>query len=626
MAGSLSTRRVARLEIERVGTLAGPNIWSSRPLLELRLIANHFGELDRLAADVVLKSLSPPVDTVSGDPGRKQADFAAVSLAEWFSSAVVGLQSALGSPVEFHCWEPTETRDVLRVFVEFEEEKLAALVIQTLQTWVNSLSDLRPATVADDWRQLQKLAYDLRLGNTTGAIVAAATARGIPHLRLDDESLVQLGQGYLQHRIRMAVTDRTSSIGNCIATDKQLAKSLLQTTGIPVPEGRVVSDAEDACDAAADLGWPVVVKPVDADYGDGVSIHLTTKEQVQIAYAAARKWSERVMVERFVSGSLYRLLIVDGRLVAAVRREAAFVVGDGRRTVLQLVRDASNDPLRGPAFVWPNLANGADELPPLAVDDRSNSQVPAAGQTVAIRRDVFLRYGGWQVDRTKDVHPDIITLALDASCMIGLDIAGIDLLADDITKPPHEQNFAMLEVNPEPALVIHMSPLCDPAPPVADAIVDSMFASGIDGRLPLIAVLGSQDAMEIAQRLVTDHRRQGTAVGFASREGAWLNGMPLGTSCGRISEHAQRLCRHPRTELLVVHLSLADIVREGVPFDHCDQLIEVETGEPVFSGINDAHSLEAHSLEERRALDCVRSCLSPAGTETAPLLQEALTR
>ncbi len=633
MTSILATHH-STFSLDVVRKLNGPNVWSRCQLLELRLDAANFPFTNWPLADELLKSLGlNPVGPIHS--GRAEA------VAEWFSTAVIRLQVAAGSPVAYHHSRRIDS-DVIEMAVEYEEEQLACDVIETLQQWLRALAQQRPFAAADDWSQLLERAYDIRLGNTTGAIVAAAAARGIPFLRLDDESLVQLGQGRYQRRVRTAITDNTGAIGNSVATDKQLTKRLLQEVGIPMPIGRTVSDALDACRAAEELGWPVVVKPGDADYGDGVSIRLTSAEQVYTAYAVARRSGERVLVERFVPGILYRLLVVGDQLVAAVRRESAFVVGDGRHTILELVDQATRDPHRGrerrvnecplradtasigtnaggvshdigsgvipqhDVTPWRRSGIAIGDVPAMAVGGLSNDLVPAAGQTVPLRGDVFLRSGGVQADRTYDVHPDIATLAIDAAKIVGLDIAGLDLIAEDIARSPQEQTFAILELNPEPAIILHMAPLCDPPRPVAGAIVELLFAADQTGRVPLIAVLGSRLDMDAAWRVVSERRLHGETVGLASHAGAWLNGRRLGTSRNRVGEHVRQLWRHPRTDIVVVYLTLADILCEGLPFTRCDQLIESETGRESLAELP-----ELSAAEQRRALACLRATLQP---------------
>jgi cyanophycin synthetase len=515
--------------------------------------------------------------------------------------------------VSFRDWRISEEFQRIAIAIEFEEEKLVRAVVETLRRWLDALVVDEPVAVSDDWTRLSEYAYEVRLGNTTGAIVSAASARGIPFYRLDGESLVQLGQGRYQRRIRGATTDRTSAIASSVATDKQLTKQLLRNGGIPVPNGRLVSDAKDACRAACEIGWPVVVKPCDTDYGDGVSIRLTSIEEVREAFANAKAWSNEVLVESYVPGTLFRLLIIDNRLVGAVRRESPYVIGDGHRTIRELVEEANHEPYREEYYPSPlkTLLTRTSNVEPFARDGRLNDTVVEQGRTIALRRDIFLRSGGTQLDRTADVHPEIARLATDATRIIGLDIAGLDVLVSDISQVPNERNFVVLEVNPEPAIILHMSPLCQPARSVGAAIVESLFPPQQTGCIPLIAVLGSPSSLEISHRIATDAIRGNQCVGLASRQGSWLfeqqNGelaiRQLEQSCDRLGEHTRRLLLHPRTDCVIVLLTVDDIVREGLPFYSCDRLIEIQPH------LDHHEAIQVDPSDRQRAIDCLRATL-----------------
>ncbi|MBU6174475.1 MAG: acetate--CoA ligase family protein, partial [Planctomycetes bacterium] len=403
-------------QLEITQAFQGPNIWSRLPVLVVQwnVLDFSFSRWDR--ADELLTSLElEPVGTTERCPEEAMAD--------WLSAAAIQLQIAAGSPVSFRDWCISDELHRIAIAIEFEEEKLARAVVETLRRWIASLVLDEQLAVGDDWTRLREYAYEVRLGNTTGAIVSAASARGIPFQRLDQESLVQLGQGRYQRRIRGATTDRTSAIAISVATDKQLTKQLLRDAGIPVPYGRLVSDAEDACRAANEIGWPVVVKPCDADYGDGVSIRLTSADEVRESFANAKAWSKQVLVESFVPGTLFRLLVINNRLAGAVRRESPYVIGDGRRTIRELVEEANHDPYRDECCPSPlnALLAPTSNAEPFARDGRSNDTVVEQGRTIALRRDIFLRSGGTQADRTADVHPEIARMAIDATRIIGLD-------------------------------------------------------------------------------------------------------------------------------------------------------------------------------------------------------------
>lgn len=575
----------------------GPNGWAPCPVMEVRI--------DAWATSVSLAQEGNRWLRTWGVPLIDPTNDGPEGSAAWFAEALYRMQVAAGCCVEFRGSRWDAERGVARIGVEFEHEEIVAaaadLLVRSLQQTLSEGAIMS----SEAWSSLTDLAYDRRLGNTTRLIVDAANCRGIPWLRLDQESLIQLGQGRWQRRIEAATTDRTSSIAARVATSKPLAKQLLAGAGIPVPMGHVVTDSAAACRAASELGWPVVVKPSDADYGNGASIRLTTNEQVATAFEAARKYSDEVLVERFVPGNLYRLLVVDGELISAVRRETAYVVGDGRRTILELAHDANHDPNRSNATNSPfaACATGGEEIPPLAEDGRANSVIPSAGETVALCRDVFLRFGGQEVERIDEVHAALRRLAVDAAHVVGLDVAGLDVIAEDLTRSPFEQSLAILEINPEPALLLHRPPFCSRATPVGAAIVDSLFEPGQTGRVPLAAVLGNDMARRVAEQIVACWRAQGQVVGLAASDGAWLDGQPLGQNESDLLHHVRRLWRHPRTEAVVVHVRPTDLLAQGVPFTQCDLLLDPESRFELATGDEEGRLLAALRATTRTKRD-----------------------
>ena len=579
------------LAIRSLRVLNGPNIWSARPVLEMEVDASSFDFDDWHAADELLRAQKIEGTRIAKEP----AAFPTNRAAEWLGEAVVKVQREGRSPVTYH--EVSAISGTVRLLIEYEEEGVGRAALEFVLRWLTALVKGESLDLPREWETFTDLAYDVRLGNSTRPAVMAAAARGIPFYRLDIESLVQLGQGCRQKRIQRATTENTGLIANGIACDKKFTKKLIEEMGVLVPKGRTVSDAEDAVAAAREVGLPVVVKPQDGDYGNGVTMRITTEAEVRTAYDEARKWSEGVLVEHHVTGHLFRLLVIGGRLIAAVRREPWFVVGDGASTLLELIELANFDSRRGADYVSPFLQvqRETGEMPMLTEDLRAHDWVPSAAETVLLKHDIYLRNGGIHLDQTEIVHPEVARMAIDAAAVVGLDIAGLDVIATDLTKSPHEQDFVVLEVNAEPAVILHMDPICQPPRPVGEAIVDSLFATPESSRIPLFVVL---DDFEVARSLAqTQHSLHSRyQVGLASRTGVWLNYQPLGTPCDTLTQNARRLWRHPRTEAVVLHLTLDDVLAEGLPFDRSDKLIE--------------GPMEVTNDDQRRALECLRATVA----------------
>ena len=445
----------------------------------------------------------------------------------------------------------------------------------------------------------------------TAAIVEAAKARGIPTRRLNneglDESLVQLGHGVKQRRILSAYTDRTSSISESITQDKELTKVLLRSSGIPVPHGRPVTDVDDAWDAANELGMPVVVKPRDADYGHGVGLNLTTREQIHAAYAAAREKSEHVLVERQAQGWEFRLLIVAGKLAAAVRREPPRVVGDGTSTVDQLVAEANNDPRRGTDHTTLLKKIKVDDaaLACLSAQGLNLDSVPTAGQSVQVRRNTHLWDGGTTTDVTDIVHPEVAARAIEATRIVDLDVAGIDIIADDISRPLEEQGGVILEINAAPSLKMHLEPTVGSPRPVGEAIINSMFAPENNGRIPIVAVTGVNGKTTTTRLIAHILRQTGLHLGMTCTDGIYLDGRRIETGDCAGPKSARSVLLNPKVEAAVFEVARGGILREGLGFDRCQVAVITNIGEGDHLGIADVHTLEKLALVKRTPVDVV---------------------
>jgi len=426
-----------------------------------------------------------------------------------------------------------------------EEPRVTRACLDTARACLLAAVGDQPFDAAAAVRALVDVADTHRLGPSTRAIVRAAVARGIPTHRVTTASLVQLGEGGRQRRIWTAETDATSSIGESIAQDKELTKMLLRQVGVPVPLGRVADSPEDACRAAEDLGYPVVVKPRDANHGRGISFGLSSAEQVRDSFAlAARENSSSaagVIVEQFAPGVAHRLLVVGDRVVAASRGQHDAVVGNGRQTIAELVEEANRDPLRG--------ENYTDLLGVMRIDEVARSllargglgpdSVPEAGRRVIIKVN-----GDLTTDETAEVHPEVAARAVLAARTVGLDVAGLDVVAEDIGRPLEAQRGMVIEVNAGPGIFMHVAPLHGRPQPVGEAIVDLLFPPGADGRMLLVAVVEAPDAAAttatIGRMLEALGKRVAVAAGgklVRAAQPAWSVGPGDGTAIRALTAH-----------------------------------------------------------------------------------------
>src|SRR5690606_22012581 len=357
---------------------------------------------------------------------------------------------------------------------------------------------------------------------------------------------VQLGYGARQHRIWTAESDLTSAIAEGISRDKDLTKQLLQSCGVPVPEGRLVTSAEDAWEAACEIGVPVVVKPYDGNHGRGVFTNVMTREEVESAWQIAIEEGSGVIVERFVQGKEHRLLVVGGRMVAAARGEPAFVVGNGRSTVTELIDlQLNSDPSRGSTDDRPlnfvRIASSARM--DLARQGYDAESVPRPGQQLLIQRN-----GNLAIDVTAEVHPRIAHAVAVAADVVGLDIAGIDLVVEDISKSLSAQRGAIVEVNAGPGLLMHLKPSAGLPQPVGAAIVDHLFPDSDTGRIPIVGIGGTRSGTAIARLVAEFVRLAGLYTGLACGDGLYVDGRRIASGDCAHWEPARRLLMNRRVE------------------------------------------------------------------------------
>jgi cyanophycin synthetase len=494
------------MELWRLWVLRGPNAWAACPVLEAGVDLARWVELPRHQAAAAVGRIRAWLPALAPD----------LAMARVVEQVTLHLQNLAGNPVTF-----AETREGprpgrYRVAVEYQEEPVGRACLQAALEVCRAACEGRPFAIDEEVARLRSLADDQRLGPSTQGVVDAARARGIPvaHFNPDDGRYLQLGHGSRQRRSLASETDDVSGIARSITTDKHLTKQLLREAGVPVPRGRPVSDAEDAWEAACDLGLPVAVKPQDCDLAVGVGLDLKTREQVIAAYQAAREKSASVLVERFAPGTEHRVLVVEDRVVAVARIEPPHVIGDGVSRIADLVAAVNRDPRRGDAYPSPlrRLKLDAVGLEVLASQGYTPESVPAAGVRVLLRRNPpYIKNGGSLSDLTDRIHPEVAACAVAAAQALQVPVAGLDVVAEDIGRPLEEQGGVVVEVNTGPGLWLHMAPWADTPRPVGEAIIATLFPPGGDGRIPIVAVTGGRARSAAGRRLAEwrDRLREG---------------------------------------------------------------------------------------------------------------------
>jgi cyanophycin synthetase len=582
------------MEFRKVQALRGPNLWANFPVLEAWV---ELGEYRDCSSDEVpgfndrLMAWLPGLVEHRCSVGERGGFFERLRRGTYpahiLEHIALELQTLAGTEVGYGKARATSEEGVYRVVVEYENEELARACLDAARDLFLAAVHDHPFDVHAKVRELRELAHDVCLGPSTASIVRAARRRDIPVRRLNEGSLVQLGHGARACRICTAETDRTGAIAERIAQDKELTRALLRAVGVPVPDGRPVTDAEDAWEAAAELGVPVVVKPQFGNHGRGVATNLTTREQVLRAYETARQEGDSVLVETFAPGSDYRLLVIGDRLVAAALREPAQVAGDGRSTVRELVAEVNRDPRRsdGHATGLSFVKLDAVSLGVLAEQGYPPDSVPPAGAKVLIRRNGNLSTGGTATDVTDLVHPDVAARAVDAARVVGLDIAGVDVVATDISRPLEEQRGVVVEVNAGPGLRMHLEPSAGKPRAVGEGIVAMLFPKGQSGRIPIVGVTGV-NGKTTTTRLIAHLLGRTCCVGMTCTEGIYVGGRRIDAGDCSGPQSARAVLLNPRVEAAVLETARGGILRAGLGFDGCDVAVvtNIDSGDHLGSG------------------------------------------
>ena len=572
----MKTKDIKFLEIRY---LRGPNIWTYRPVIEAVV---DIGELEDFPSNTIpgfserLTGLLPSLIEHRCSYGERGGFLRRVEEGTWpahiLEHVTLELQNLAGMPGGFGKARETSTRGVYKVVVRaWHEDVTRSCLYAGRELLLAAIKD-EPFDVAGHVERLADMAERKLLGPSTGCIVEAATAkdRRIPAIRLlATGNLVQLGYGARSRRIWTAETDRTSAIAEGISRDKDLTKTLLKSCGVPVPEGRLVDSAEDAWEAAEDIGVPVVVKPSDGNHARGVFTNLMARDEVESAYAAAVEEGSGVIVERYIRGSEHRLLVVGGKLAAAARGEIAKVIGDGRSTIDQLIDSQINsDPRRGTAEEFPLdiIALGDNPVARLEVSRQgfASDSVPPAGREVLI-----VRSGNHTDDVTDSVHPDTAATASLAARIVGLDIAGVDLVCEDISQPLDGQRGAIVEVNAGPGLLMHLKPETGQPRPVGRAIVDELFPNGDDGRIPIVGVTGSFGKTTVARLIARFLALSGRHTGLACSSGLYVDRRCLEPGDCANWGGAHRILMNRAVDAAVFENGSDSILSEGLAYDRC---------------------------------------------------------
>jgi len=595
------------LRIIETRVYRGPNYWNYDPAIKLIV---DLGVLEAFPSNTIpgfvdgLLDLMPAVGQHSCGTGRAGGFEGRLREGTWLGHVAehiaLQLQRDAGTEVGRGKTRGTGEPGRYHVVYSFAEESVGLAAGQLAVRVVNHLIEPDPTfDYVVEFENLVLLAERAAFGPSTQALLDEAALRDIPSIRLNEQSLVQLGHGVHQKRIRATMTNQTSSLGVDIASDKKLTNKLLAGTGVPVPRSRVVRNAEEAAAAAVKIGFPVAIKPLDGNHGRGVILNLADADAVRVGYDAARRESRHggVVVESFLTGNDYRCLVIGGVLRAVAQRVPAHVVGDGERSLADLVELTNADPRRGIGHEKVLTRIKVDEEAVTYAREQGFEMIdaPPPGVRVFLRRTGNMSTGGISIDRTEEIHPDNAEIAELAARVVGLDIAGIDFICPDISVPVRETGGGIVEVNAAPGFRMHTHPTEGEAQYVAKPVIDALFPPGTPSRIPIVAVTGSNGKTTTARMISHIFKGMGRKVGMTSTDGIVVDGRLIRRGDMSGPESASTVLQNPTVDFAVFEVARGGILREGLGYQRNDVAVVLNvTGDHLgLGGINSIRQLAA---------------------------------
>lgn len=569
------------MKILKIQALRGPNIWSinRKKLIQMRL---DLEELEELPTNKIkgfrerLEAMIPSMIEHRCSEGVRGGFFHRVDNGTWMGHVIehiaLEIQTLAGMDTGFGRTRETKTPGVYNVVFSYLEENVGLYAAEASVALAQALIDDKPYDLEADIQKMKEIRERVRLGPSTGSIVDEAVARDIPWIRLGTNSLVQLGYGINQMRFQATITCKTSSIAVDLACDKESTKRMLDLASIPVPKGDICIDIEDLENVINKIGYPIVIKPLDGNHGRGISINIKTWDEAIEGLEVAKKISRKVIVEKYVTGHDFRVLVIDNKLVAAARREPANVVGNGVNTIQELVDETNKDPRRGYGHenVLTEITIDRDSEDLLEKKGYSLSTIPKKNEIVYLKSTANLSTGGTSTDVTDMMHPENIFLCERISRIIGLDICGIDIMAPNLTEPLKVNRGCILEVNAAPGFRMHLAPAEGLPRNVASPVIDMLYPLGKPSRIPIIAITGTNGKTTTTRLIAHIIKNNGYKVGFTTSDGIYIQNhmMEKGDTTGPLS--AEYILKDPSVEVAVLETARGGILRSGLGFNSCD--------------------------------------------------------
>jgi len=572
------------MKIAEIKVLKGPNYWSVRrpKLIQMKL---DLEEMEEKPTNHIhgfrerLEKMFPSMIEHRCSVGERGGFFQRVEEGTWMGHVIehiaLEIQTLAGMDTGFGRTRGTGVEGEYYVVFSYMEEDAGVYAARAAVRITQALADNVEYNLEDDIQKLRVIREDTRLGPSTGCIVEEAAKRNIPFIRLNKQSLVQLGYGVHQKRIRATIASTTSNIAVDIACDKEETKLLLEAAEIPVPRGTVIRTEEGLKDAIEKFKYPLVIKPIDGNHGKGNTTNINTWEQAVKAFEAAKVYGRNVIVEKFITGYDFRCLVINNKFICAALRTPASVVGDGVHNIQWLIDETNKDPRRGYGHEKVLTQITIDQFTQKMMDDAGITleTVPAKGERVLLKPTANLSTGGTSTDVTDEVHPANVFMFERIAKIIGLDICGIDVMANDLRTPVSENGGAILEVNAAPGFRMHIEPAEGLARNVAEPVIDMLFPKGSIGRIPIIAVTGTNGKTTTTRLTAHIAKNAGKKVGYTTSDGVYIQNqlMMRGDCTGPIS--STFVLKDPTVDFAVLECARGGILKSGLAFQNCDVAI-----------------------------------------------------
>ena len=595
------------MQILEIRTLRGPNYWSGywKKLIIMRLDIGDYEDRPTNKIDGFLERLGEVLPSVVAHGCSYQEEGGFLKRVEegtWAGHVIehlaLELQTLAGMDTGYGRTRETGERGIYNVVFSYMEEEVGRFVARAaVRVFLElaegtDLEDVRDR-IAKDVQRMREIRDEVRFGPSTGALVEEADSRDIPFIRLNDQSLVQLGYGVYQKRIQATTTANTNMIAVDIAGNKHATKKLLGDMGVPVPKGYRIRELDELEASLGSIGFPVVIKPVDGNHGKGATIGINSIEEARTAFEKAKEYSRWVIVEKQLEGADFRALVVNNQLIAVAERIPAHVIGDGKSTIQELIDATNADPRRG---------YGHEKvLTLIEIDNQTQRCVKAKGytlesvlpkdETLYLKSTANISTGGTAIDRTDEVHPENVFLFERIARIIGLDVAGIDIMASNVSEPLSESGGGIIEVNAAPGFRMHLSPSEGIGRNVAEHVLDMLFPPRTPSRIPIIAITGTNGKTTTTRLVANILKGSGLTVGFTTTDGTYIQNQQIvrGDNTGPVS--AQLVLKDPTVQAAVLETARGGIIRSGLGFDYCDIGIVTNIAADHL-GLKDVNTLE----------------------------------